>query len=153
MKGEDEEDTLLLQQMSRDAEAYLRSYSWCGGVQTAFFGGGVGGIFAVFLFNIQPMRPDVQPWIWIVVGDIPSAYLPIEDAKTPAELFKTYLWGMHNWIQYARSEQKEPPSEDVPPVNVPATPEWAEKLDQRLNSLRLIVQPFFEDQGESSRVH
>lgn len=153
MKGKDEEDTLLLQEMSRDAEAYLRSFSWCGEVKAAFFGGGVGGVFAVFLVNIRPMRPDVDPWIWIVVGDIPPAYLPMEDAKTPAEVFKTYLVGMNKWVQYARSEQKEPAGEDVPPVNVPATPEWAEKLEKRLNSLRLIIQPFFGDEGQSNLVH
>jgi hypothetical protein len=153
MKGDDEEDTLLLQQMSRDAETYLRSFSWCGDVQTSFFGGGVGGVFAVFLFNIRPTRPDVGQWIWIVVGDIPSAYLPIEDAKTPAEVFKTYMWGMSKWVEYARSEQKEPAGDDVPPVNVPASPEWAEKLEKRLNSLRLIIQPFFGDDEEANLVH
>ncbi len=153
MKGENEEDTLLLQQMSRDAEAYLRSFSWCGNVKTTFFGGGVGGVFAVFLFNIQPMRPDIDPWIWVVVGDIPSAYLPMEDAKTPVEVFKTYLWGMNKWVEYARSGQTEPVGEDVPPVNVPATPEWAENLEKRLNSLRLIIQPFLGDEKQSKLVH
>jgi hypothetical protein len=152
MKGDDEEDTLLLQQMSRDAEAYVRSFSWCSDVQTSFFGGGVGGVFAVFLINIRPTRPDVCPWIWIVVGDIPSVYLPIEDAKTPAEVFKTYLWGMRQWVEYARSEQKDPAGDDVPPVSVPATPEWAEKLEKRLNSLCLIIQPFFGDEDPSHLV-
>jgi hypothetical protein len=153
MKGDDEKDTLLLQQMSRDAEAYLRSFSWCGDVQTSFFGGGVGGLFAVFLFNIRATRPDVYSWIWVVVGDIPSAYLPIEDAKTPAEVFRTYLSGMRRWVDYARREQKEPAGDDVPPMNVPATPEWAEKLEKRLNSLCLIIQPFFGDEDASNAVH
>jgi hypothetical protein len=89
MTGDDEQDTMLLHQMSREAEAYLRSFSWCGEVRSSFFGGGVGGVFAVFLFNIRPTRPEVGPWIWIVVGDIPSAYLPIEDAKSPAESRRT----------------------------------------------------------------
>jgi len=153
MRGEDDEDTCLLQQMSHDAEAYLRSFSWCRDVQTSFFGGGVGGVFAVFLFNIRSTRADVSPWIWIVVGDIPSAYLPIEDAETSAEVFKTYLRGMGRWVDYARSEHNTPPGDDVPPVKIPATPEWAEKLEKRLNSLRLIIQPFFDDGEESNLVH
>lgn len=153
MKGGDEEDTLLLRQMLPEAEAYLRSFTWCGGIQRSFFGGGVGGVFAVFLFNIRPTRPEVGPWIWIVTGDVPSAYLPIEDAKSSAEVFKTYLWGMSKWVEYARSGQNGPAGEEIPPVNVPATPEWAEKLEKRLNSLRLIIQPFFDDPGESSPVN
>jgi hypothetical protein len=85
MTGEDDEDTALLRRMSQDAEAYLRSFSWCKEVSGSFFGGGVGGIIAVFLFNIRPARPAVGSWIWIIVGDIPSAYLPLEDAASPAD--------------------------------------------------------------------
>ena len=68
MIGDDDEDNILLQQMSKDAEEYIRSFSWCGGILRAFFGGGVGGIFAVFLYQIIPARPDVSSWIWIVGG-------------------------------------------------------------------------------------
>jgi hypothetical protein len=153
MTGDDDQDTLLLGQMSLDAAAYIRSFSWCGDVLSSFFGGGVGGVFAVFLFNIRPTRPEVGSWMWIIVGDIPSAYLPIEDASTPAEVFKTYLAGMSKWVELARRGQSGTPDDGVPPVNVPATPEWAAKLEQRLNSLRLIIQPFFDRAGESDQVH
>src|SRR5579885_140622 len=121
MKGGDPEDTLLLQQMAHDAEAYLRSFSWCGDVRAAFFDAGVGGVFAVFLFNIKPARPNIAAWIWIVTGDIPSAYLPIYDAKSPSEVVKTFVWGMHIWVQYARSKQKGRAGDGGPPDNVPAT--------------------------------
>lgn len=152
MRGDDDEDTALLHAMAQDAGSYIRSFSWCKEVRGSFFGGGVGGIIAVFLFNIRPARSDVGPWIWIIVGDIPSAYLPLEDARSPAEVFKTYLTGMSRWVELAREGRNGTAADGVPPINVPATPEWAEKLDQRLNSLRLIVQPFFDDKGESSVV-
>src|SRR5690242_17053339 len=116
--------TKLLRRMLRDAEAYIRSFSWCKDVLSSFFGGGVGEVFAVFLFNIRPARPEVGAWIWIVVGDIPSAYLPIRDAKNPAEVFKTYLSGMGKWIELAREGRGGTPDDGVPPVNLPATPEW-----------------------------
>ena len=48
--GDDEQDTQLLRQMLSEADAYLRSFPWCKGVLSSFFGGGVGGVFAVFLF-------------------------------------------------------------------------------------------------------
>jgi len=153
MTGDDDEDTALLRGMSQDAEAYLRSFSWCKEVRGSFFGGGVGGIIAVFLFNIRAARPDVGSWIWIIVGDIPSAYLPLEDATSSAEVFKTYLRGMSKWVELAREGRSGTADDGVPPFNVPATPEWAEKLEQRLHSLRLIVQPFFDDSGESNQIH
>ena len=153
--GDDDEDTALLRRMAQDAEAYLRSFSWCKEVSGSFFGGGVGGIIAVFLFNIRPTRPAVGSWIWIIVGEIPSAYLPLEDAGSPAEVFKTYLGGMSKWVALAREGRSGTADDGIPPVNVnvPATAEWAEKLEQRLHSLPLIVQPFFDDAGESNQVN
>lgn len=151
MTGDDQQDTMLLRQMSKEADAYLRAFSWCGDVLSSFFGGGVGGVFAVFLFKIRPTRSEVGPWIWIVVGDIPSAYLPIEDAKSPSEVFKTYLRGMSKWVEFARNGQSGTADDGVPPVNVPATPEWAKELEHRLHSLRLLVQPFFDEGGESGQ--
>ena len=153
MMGDDEQDTLLLRAMSQNAEDYLRSFSWCEDVLSAFFGGGVGGVFAVFLFKIRSARPEVGSWIWVVVGDIPSAYLPIEDATSPAEVFKTYLWGMTKWVEFARQGRSGNPDDGVPPINIPATPEWAETLEKRLHSLRLIIQPFFDEAGESNQVN
>jgi hypothetical protein len=146
--GDDEQDTVLLRKMSEDAKQYISSFPWCGTILNSYFGGGVGGIFAVFFFHIRPGRSDVDPWIWTVVGDVPSAYLPVSDCESPAEVFRTYLRGMNRWVELARKGQNGTPEEGVPPVNVPATPEWAEKLDQKLYGLVLAVKPFFEDEGE-----
>jgi hypothetical protein len=151
--GDDEEETSLLKQMSQDAEVYLRSFSWCTDVCDSYFGGGVGGIFAVFLFNIQSTRTDLGRWIWIIVGDLPSAYLPIEDARSPKEVFNTYISGMNKWVELARLGRTGTIDDGVPPVNVPPTPEWAEKLQHRLNSLALIIKPFFDEDAESDYVN
>jgi hypothetical protein len=90
----------------------------------------------------------VDPWIWTIVGDIPPAYLPVSDCKSPAEVFRTYLSGMNRWVEFVRKGQSGTPEQGVPPVNVPATPEWAERLNQKLYGLTLAVKPFFEDKGE-----
>jgi hypothetical protein len=153
MKGDDEEETQLLREMSVEADEYLRSFPWCNRVLGSFFGGGVGGIFAVFLFRIDASRPAVGPWIWIVVGDIPPAYLPFEDAESPAEVFRTYMWGMRNWVELARQGRKGTVADNVPPINVPASPEWAEKLAHKLHLLSLLVKPFFDESGESEQVN
>jgi hypothetical protein len=148
--GEDDEDTALLREMSHDAEGYLRSFSWCMDVRGAYYGGGVGGVFAIFLFNIQPSRQEVGTWMWTVVGDVPSAYLPVEDASTAKEVFTSYVRGLSKWIELARLGQSGTPDEGVPPINVPPTPEWADKLEHRLQSLVLIIKPFFDDDKAES---
>lgn len=149
--GEDEEDTTLLREMSETAKHYLSSFSWCDTILSSYFGGGVGGIFAVFYFHIRPARPGVDSWMWVVVGDIPPAYLPLADCRSPADVFRTYIRGMSRWVELARKGQGGTPEQGVPPVNVPPTPEWAEKLNQKLYGLMLAVKPFFENEDETPR--
>jgi len=145
MKGEDEEDTRFLREMAENATRYISSFSWCESILDSYFGGGVGGIFVIFLFHIHSGRPDVDPWIWIMTGDIPSAYLPVSDCTSPEEAFETYILGMKRWVEFARGNTDGIDEEDIPPVNVPATPEWAEKLDKRLGTLETTIRPFFQD--------
>lgn len=85
-------------------------------------------------------------------GHTPTAYLPLEDAKTPMQVFSTYIQGMMQWVQLARLGKQGAPEDDVPPINIPATPQWAEKLEKRLHLLRFTVQPFFEDQDEPTQI-
>jgi hypothetical protein len=144
MKGDDEEETALLRGMLEQATNYIQSFSWCDSVVSSYFAGGVGKIFAVFLFKIVSRRPDVDPWEWVFVGDVPPAYLPLEDASSKMQAFETYVEGMQRWVVVAR-EGREPELEDgCPPVNVTATPELAEALDVRLKMLTEVVRPFLE---------
>jgi hypothetical protein len=149
IEGDDEQDAVLLRRMSEDAKDHISSFSWCSEIRNSYFGGGVGGIFAVFLFHIRSSRPNVEPWIWIVVGDIPPAYLPISDCKSPREVFKTYIRGMTKWIEFAREGRSGTPEDGVPPVNLPATPEWADRLSQRLVGLNLSVKAVFEAESDT----
>jgi hypothetical protein len=150
ISGDDETDTALLREMAEDAKRYITSFSWCEAVHDSYFGGGFGGIFAIFFFHIRPGRSDVDPWIWVIVGDIPAAYLPLSDSESPAEAFRTYMHGMSKWVELARKGITGTYEQGVPPVNVPATPEWAEKVNQKLYGLTLTVKPLFEEDGDSS---
>jgi hypothetical protein len=144
MTGDDDVDTALLRQMLDAAERYLLSFSWCDSIVSAYFGGEVAKILAIFLFNISPARPDVNEWIWIIVGDIPPAYLPLEDCESAMEAFETYIDGMKRWAVPAREGRVGTPEEGVPPVNAPATLESAEKVEIQLRVLTDGVRPFFK---------
>jgi hypothetical protein len=147
--GDDEEDTILLRKMSSDARQYICRFSWCEAVLESYFGGGVGGIFAVFFFHIRSRHVD--PWMWIIVGDIPPAYLPLSDCASPREVFTTYVHGVSRWVEFARTNQPGiscPP--DVPPVDLPPTPEWADKITQKLHVLTFAVKPFFDEASKNT---
>ena len=144
MSGEDDEETIYLQDMLEQAKIYIKSFSWCDSIVSSHFAGGVGEVFAIFLFRINSSRSDVDAWEWVFVGDVPSAYLPLEDATSRLAAFETYIEGMNRWVILARQGREPQPEDHCPPVNVPAIPEWADKLESRLRTLSDVIRPFFE---------
>jgi hypothetical protein len=72
-KGDDEEETALLRGRLEQATTYIQSFSSYDSVVSSYFAGGVGKIFAVFLFKIVSRRPDVDPWERVFGGDVPPA--------------------------------------------------------------------------------
>src|SRR5262249_47397524 len=91
MRGDDDEDTAFLGEMLEHAKNYIESFSWCDSIVSSYFAGGVGKVFAIFLFKINSSYRHVDPWEWIFVGDIPPAYLPLEDATSKMAAFETYI--------------------------------------------------------------
>jgi hypothetical protein len=138
MIGDDEEETRLLHGLLTRAQAFLSSFAWCVSISELYFGEGIGGIFGVFFAHIHPSRTDIDTFLWIIVGDIPSAYLVTDRCKTPSQAIRAYIEEIRKWVELARQGKT---SSDVIPVNVPATPEWAEILGRRLNTLEQEILP------------
>lgn len=65
-----------------EAESFLLSHAWCKGITAGYLAFAVAGVIGVFLFEIVPYRPDVDDTLWVVAGDLPSAYLVTDDAET-----------------------------------------------------------------------
>lgn len=132
IEGEDAEETKELLGMRDEARAFISSFQWCGGVKEMYFGFGIGGVVAVFLVRIEARRTDVDEWLWIVVGDLPPAYLVTDDAPNPACALAGYVTEMSRWVSAVRIGR---PTDELIPVNVPASNEYAEMLDSRLKFL------------------
>lgn len=139
--GDDEEDTKLLQAMAARAQEFVLSFSFCKSIRAAYFGDGCGGVVALFLFRIEPSEANVDEWLWVVFGDVPPAYLVIDDCKTPSQALEGYIDEMSKWVSLAKKERT---SKRVIPVNAPATPEYAEALEGRLKFLRDVMVPSFQ---------
>jgi hypothetical protein len=140
MFGEDEEELRLLREMAAEAHTFLSSFSWCEEIREAYFGDGFGKIVAVFFFRIEPSRPEVDEWLWVVVGDLPSAFLVTDDCNAPSEALDGYIYEMSKWVKLAKRGRT---SKQVIPVNVPATPEYANMLEGRLKFLEDVIVPAF----------
>jgi len=133
MKGDSSEDTRLLKSMATEAKQYLLSFEWCREIKESWFGWGVGGVCAIFLFEIVPANRGVDSWFWVIVGDLPSAYLVLDGSPTPMKALDTYVELMQEWVD-AVHEGKS--TDDLIPVEAAATPENADLLQRRLVFLR-----------------
>jgi hypothetical protein len=132
MRGDDTEDTDLLHDLLSRARTYLESFPWHRGVQDAYFGLGVGGIVGVFLFKVRPSEARHPHLTWVVVGDLPPAYISVDDAPNPATALDSYIGAMEDWVQAARGGASV---DGLVPVEMAPTPENATKLEARLRFL------------------
>jgi hypothetical protein len=131
---EDAEEHQLLQDMLQRGIAFISNFRWCAEVKSTHFGMGVGKVFAVFLFEISNSALSQDDLLWVIIGDLPPAYLVTHDgAENPTEALEIYIGLMEEWVSAA---QQGKPVNDLIPVNVPPTPEYAEKLRSRLQFLR-----------------
>ena len=131
--GEDELDTKLLRDMMDEAEQYLRSFRWCPPIAEKFFGCGVGGVVAVFLFKLAAPVGGHDQWLWVVVGDVPSAYMVTDNAPDPGSALNCYCELMGDWSHAVLNNL---PIEEFFPVAAPATPANATSLARRIAFIR-----------------
>jgi len=110
-------------------------------IEREYLGGCIDRIVYVFLFNVRPRQSGTDPWVWVVVGDIPSACLRCVEAKTPYEALGVYIRDMSAWVAAAREGRSVA---RLIPVNVPATPANAEMLSGRLEFLDEEIKPLLE---------
>ena len=89
--GEDEDETRRLLLLHDRAVAYITSFAWSGKVCSIRFGFGVGDIVGVFLVELEPASPKVDRFLWIVVGDLPSAYLVTDVSPNAAAALSAYI--------------------------------------------------------------
>ena len=146
MRGEDAEETAGLKELLDEAAAYLNRFDWHRGLKEAYLGIGIAKILGVFLLEIVPASEEVDDKVWVVVGDLPPAYITTEEAPNPATALDAYIGAMEEWVEAAREGRSV---EGLIPVNVPPTAENADSLESRLHFLdKEILSQYEEDLKE-----
>jgi len=131
-------DTNLLREMAIEAYEFMCEQEWCERVDHQYLAYGVGGVVAVFLFQITPRSEDVDPWLWVIVGDLPPAYIVVDDNPTAADALDAYCSEIQTWVEAAERGESV---DDLIPVNAPPTLGNAEQLNGRLEFLRSKILP------------
>jgi len=132
MTGEDDEETKELHAVYAKARTFIGSFKWCAGIKKAYFGLGAANVVAIFLFELIPVGESVDSLLWIVVGDIPPAYIVTDDAPNPESALAVYISLMRKWISAAKLGKSV---KNLIPVDAPPTAENANDLERRLEFL------------------
>ena len=98
-------------------------------------------VCAVFLFEVEPADKEADDYVWVVVGDIPPAYITCENAANPAAALDGYIAAMSLWVEAALAGKSV---DGLVPVSIPATVEAGEDLQARLEFLAQNVLAQYE---------
>lgn len=138
MVGENAAETEELKQMLAHAEEYIKSFHWCPKITERYFGAGVGGVFALFLFKFDRSINADDDRLWVVEGDLPSAYFVTDHAHDPASALATYCQLMDDWAGAILNGR---PLDTVFPIAVSPTVEHANMLKSRTTFIRDSIIP------------
>ena len=136
IEGEDPEDTKLLREMAAEARTYIEDFEWSPRITSIHLALGVGGVVAAFLVQFDEVIEDSDDALWVIVGDLPSAYVIVEPDDDGISALERYCELMEDW---AFNVLKGRSLEDSFPVEAEATQEHAEMLRQRIVFLRTEI--------------
>jgi len=129
---DDADEDRGLHELLAQARSYVGDHTWCSEVLDSYFGDGFVPYFAVALVRIRPAQPEVDEWLWVIIGDVPPLYLVTDDAPTADDAVRIYIELRDEWVDAVRCGKA---MDALAPVNVPPTQEWADELDSRLRLL------------------
>jgi len=121
-----------LSELELEAANFIRSFAWSGDLLALYEGYQEPDIIGVFLVHLRPAAAEVDEWLWIVVGDLPPAYLVTDGSPTWQQAVAGYIDEMQRWVDAAKTGA---PVDDLIPVNTPPTAEYAAMLESRLRTL------------------
>lgn len=139
IEGEDERDTALLRNMAGEAIGYITSFPWCPRVEQIRLGLGVGGVVAVFRVEFSDrIQGTGDKALWVIVGDLPSAYLVVNEGDLPINALSTYCDLMRDWANAVIAGGDRA---NVFPVDANPTRQNANDLQSRIEFLRREILP------------
>ena len=136
--GDDEVDTEKLHEYAALAKNYIQSFSWCPPIKDILLAYGVEGIVSVFLVEFVRSIQGTDDKLWLVVGDLPSAYLVVEPNDDESQALERYCELMDQWVDTVR---RSGDVSQVFPVMAQPTIEHADMLNRRLEMLRAEIIP------------
>ena len=120
------------------ANAFLDEFIWAKGRKNLWVADCIPGVLGIFLAELDPPGPEVDQYIWVVVGDLPPAYLSSEYANSPKDALDGYMGEMLAWVEAVESGNS---TDDLIPNNGAPTLANARALRSRLEFLSREILP------------
>lgn len=117
-----------------DAKNYMEDFDWCVLTKKCWYDKdfGIYEKIGIFLFEIEPLNEDIDEFIWVIVGDLPSVYLD-KSITTGQEALEQYCELMQEWADNVKGGKS---LEECYLIPVDPTIENAELLCSRIAFLR-----------------
>jgi hypothetical protein len=127
-------ESIEVQELATRARSFVEGFAWCERATGCSLGFAIAGVLGVFRVELIPAQErGADPTVWGVVGDVPPAYLVLEEGDSWQDALRGYAAEMQRWVDAVRAGESR---DDVIPVNVPPTEELAAMLGSRLKFIR-----------------
>ena len=131
IRDDDEVETIALRKLLDEAVGYVSKFRWCPPIHSKYMGFGIGGVIGVFLIKFtDPIQNSHDTELWVITGDLPSAYLVTEKAPDTDTALRIYCALMRDWIKAVESASS---LDKVYPVLAAPTQENATLLRKRID--------------------
>jgi hypothetical protein len=132
LRAPQHDDPRSLYSIAKRAERFVEGHTWCKSIKKAMLDIGWDGILGVFFFEIEPVQEGFDSTFWVIAGDLPTARICNDNPNGPSAL-DGYVREMQKWVDATRHGHSV---ENLIPVNVPPSREYAEMLQSRLDFIR-----------------
>jgi hypothetical protein len=116
--------------LSVEATEYLNSFKWCEKINKGYLCKEWGYRLCVFYFEIES---TAMKSVWIIVGDMPPAYIDIQHASSPSQALERYVVLMDDWIEHVKTGKSVV---KCYPVHVEPVEKFADMLLQRTEKIK-----------------
>ncbi len=122
--------------VTQEALDYIASFNWVNAIESFDIAYLIDGVIALVRVKISSELAAVDRCLWVVAGDLPSAYFVQDNAHTPNAALSIYCELMADWIGAVRNGSD---LSEVYPVEASPTIENAEALETRIRFIRSRV--------------
>lgn len=123
-------ESSVLQRYRQRARRFLQSFAWCSELRGERFAAGAAGIAGLFAMEVL-VKGAAREWLWVIAGELPSAYVPISEAPSTRAAMTSYCAMIERWIA----------DRERGPVGLEPTAASREHLQKQLSVLRGYVIP------------